>query len=1659
MPVATGRALDEALDAALPEAPPGHPARRALRAFAEAFDDPAAVVDEVRRVRAMADAFVAPGARFLERPASPNHDTWEYPITLWSLLEVERGILLALPPGSRRFAALRAAAPRIVEEQLQAVFPRLVPEISNRPNLFFPGVFFPHEIGVRNVEMISARHGTFYVSEVELDLAGEGEPARVVAKPADMGVEAIATHTIRDLNRRMKPAVRERIGPIAVPTTVSIAGRYGVMERVPGRNGVEFLPQGVATGGIPEFDRLEYPAALDLERDDVLAIGREFAKQAVMAFYLRLYDRKPDQLMIHRGPDGRLRFTHLDFGRGVKRRYALPWKRHYDPHRPAIDLRDHEIPYLEAASAILYLPHFIPARYRGDLDPWAGDLRAAIVETFVGWAAELKANADVVLEWYRYLVGQATQYRPHEVPEVAVVEEDIAAVRDGLLALDDPREAIEAILALARHERRGTTPVEEEEAADASSPYMRALESGPRTTRLAPACDSPPVYRLRDPREAGVVLYDPDARTLSIAFGRSPDRAIERVAAISRALAAWIRSVPGPKENVVAEIAADGAVEVRAGPLVRRDLRLPDEVVRDLAGALSGRAPPPHVVDLAEAYRAWRRARPEADYLRREVEKASLVMANDLAGREILQFYLAQEERDSPLRPALEEMIGFLLSNPDFLVDKDPFDTINQYVVSLGRKHRFVAPLRPEDLPADLRGEPVADAALRLYAGAGEAEVVRLELGPHRVHLEILVRFADEIARRAGLDAAERRRLLLAALLHDLSVLDPAFRRVVMEPCGRSWAPFVEEALDRHAEIAVRVIDSLGDRLPLPAEVRADIRALVASHHRGGTPAAEILHLADNLAVFGDQTRPDNWIRGAYGLGEIAPRWIDAQRERGLVSEGIHRAARAFFADAEARPLLRALDEVSAPYVKCFNALHLAAMLRWGLHPHHPGLLEELRERHGRARVDRIWATVLRSDLTVREKVQIIYRIHDIAPMFEAEGVESYAFVNASARPVQRTVETVEQFLAEGRTAILVGFFPRVVKTYERLVEAGISGEALDRVVGIAGEMRLQFVRYSFPHEARFEVPFHRVIRRFRQERGAIGRTCLIPLRRFFEARSDEAAPAGDRYLALGKADDVPEADSVVEAEAGRYRTWYATAPVGSFDAPERERFRRIILDGFQNRDVLLFYRATLPAGSALEAPLGEVIGALRENPNYLVDRSHYYGIHELVRSLSLIHFPQASRAGLRDRVEAVARGLGLGIDDIAGLLEPPRGEVAFGLQTFVSAIEIAHHLARSFPGADRRRLARWIAAASALVDDPAVGAYLLSPEDMATNATLRASLLEAPRDLAGRIAARAPDVAALSNPATPGDEVLHAIAQTALYLAHYADESRIENWRRAKIDIGPEDIREVGGAWLGEIGPRLAPPLRAALAAALDDLGRPGGEGIDLLNRIAGLGDDYLILYNALTVAAELRWGLQPRGLDVVGNVRMMYGTRVTEMILDGIFNAQMPPRDKVKFARKLRMWADALRPEAEAFDEVRFLNADSIAALARVEEVRAVLGGRVLFVLAGSHEKASVVFGRVADGLGASDRAALGRNLRVLVGEDQPVLMKEKTTLLTEEIGARIRAWRAGAGVGRRVALAPAEVVLDLGAVASPPFPRPEATPADSALDFFRAWVRRFE
>lgn len=1650
----------------LPEGPEADP----LFEYLGEFPDPDSVAGEIVDLIERGDDLVAPAETFMETPSTNLFERWDHPVNAKSIHETDAGRLLCLPPGSNRFSTYRKVMPTVINHQLETNYPRLKNELANRPNLFFQGVFYPDEMTIENMEMISLHHGRNYVVRCDLSLEGVKGTKTIVLKPTSMGVESVLTSLLDELNRRMSPDLLGRIGPIRAPAIVSVDDDYGILEYLPGSNGVEILPRGINTGSIQALRSNEFPDEFDLSSRGLVTLVDEFAKQSALAFYLRFYDRKPDQMMFERSGDGKYRISHLDFGRSLKRNYSLPWKRYYATQRAPLVFEDHEVPYFESAASLIFLPHFIPEHLAEDHPPFEGTVRKRLRKTFVELGHFFEHNAEMIREHLKTLVGSKTQFDDTEVYSQKVTEEDVREIDECLRSFDpSPEDVFESVINLAQLERGGGAPSEHAEDRTEDSIYHRGVRSGKASRKLLSKNEGQYPYELADYKQGGQVFYDSEHQTLYIHFGPNPQRVIDFIYwQYSPHLAEFLEDAPSIEPNTEVTVNLNGDSTVRIPPgLVRRDVDFPTEGLNEVRQIARGFAAPRHVRDYLEDYNTWREQNPDASFYARERRKQEVIFEANMDGKEILQWYRQTSDPDSPVSDALTEIIHHLLNDSDYLWDKDPLKSLNDLVVNLGHKHEFIDELGRELLPDDPDLKPLYNSCFRLYNDELPVGFFPDKNPQHLAHNRIMLELIECFIEIVDLTEPEVRLIRTAGILHNLGMLDADFASLLMNPSDRLERPVFSNYLKSHPDFAVEQFRNLRDRevLTPPESVDVDrLTSLLCDHHRywhDDVPAGddrvlhEILHLADTLAVFSDQTRPDHWVRGFLELSELAPRWIDSQAERGRLSDTIQATTDELFSETFAEQI-NAIGRDSRQFLELYNALQLAGELENGLSPLNPHMIRELQNRHGRTIIDRIWTRVLETNIPVAEKVRIVRRLDELAPLFVRRAARDYAFVNASPRPIQRNVNQIKQHLDHDRTVILIGFFPRVTKSFKRFLDnhGDAYRDSIENIVAISGDRRLQFIRHSYPYEAEFEEPFHRIIQRYRNDVDPETSLFFIPFREFFEGYSPSRNPAS-RVRELEKASSVEEHTTPerVQTEAERYQHW-CDRQEGTVDDHENERFRRILYNNFTNRDVLYFYRATLGHSPGVEEALKETIGALRENPNYLSERTSRYSLHELIRSLSQIHFfsdnPPRAYALLEDYLNRMRVN---NPEPYRGLLDRLGTDLNFYKNTLATAVRILD-LLKGSSALTPEELYLTLAAGQLGRADPWRD-YLLSPEDISYNRTLRNRLLSLESSVTERVK-NSESFAGLSEEVTSSvdnmlsapDQLRFIRIQTALHLAHGIDFSRVENWERGHRRIEPRDLDNFFTPLESLVSPHLDDSALSQLEDEYQSLKSPNK--LETLNALSSATHSFVYLHNSLNLASELRYGLFPGGVNSLDNARELYGTDRVNRILEGLIESDLSVVDSIKFSRKIRYFASAVRKLDQTPDKTLFLNLDRSGTWSLPGSIE---GDRnALFVLSGELSNALSFWDRVRN---REPRTA--DRCFCLIGEEYPLLIKETSLSRTEELRRRITQYRAGHDTAGRFLLVPADTILsDI----SPYSTRESDVYRDDPMSLFmRSWLKLFD
>ncbi|MFB6346724.1 MAG: hypothetical protein ABEK50_13280, partial [bacterium] len=835
---------------------------------------------------------------------------------------------------------------------------------------------------------------------------------------------------------------------------------------------------------------------------------------------------------------------------------------------------------------------------------------------------------------------------------------------------------------------------------------------------------------------------------------------------------------------------------------------------------------------------------------------------------------------------------------------------------------------------------------------------------------------------------------------------------------------------------------------------------LLKNHHSSeklesndDTTLHQILHLVDNLAVFSDHSRPAHWNRGYLRLRDLAPQWVHSQYQRGKISQEVNQAATDLFSE-ENRNLLDDIDYRSHQYPELYNALQMASLLHQGLDPQNPGLLNDLRDRHGSDIVDPIWTRALRSYLPVKEKIRVIRRLDDLAPLFARRPDVDYAFINASPRPIQLAVELIRHHLAKDRLVILMGLFPRVTKAYRRFVEhhGDEFSNSLDQIVAISGVRRLQFIRHSYPFEADFERPFHQIIREYRETHDETDNLCLIPFSEFHEY-FEPTREAASRIRELEKASELEEIriPERVETEARRYRIWKENQPTYAIDTLENERFRRIMLNNFTNREVLYFYHRTIDDRPNVQQALREVLGALRENPNYLSERSSRYSLHELVRSLSQIHFFSDEKPRAHELINEYVSNK----QPHLKLIDRYGVELNFFKNTLATGIRIMEELAKPFDDLPVRAMTFALLGSGIIAEEKHLRDYLLSPEDISYNRAMRRRLISHSVPMSDMLfdteqfqqlsTETQNTVKSLLTEANP--PLAYGLFQTALYLSLYIDFSRVENWERGRRKIKSQDTRH------------LLPPLEKMLPRHINEDVADGildrvrnfmnDGGDETLNRFSRPSYSYVYLFNALSLGRDLRYGLFPGGPSPFENARLLYGVNRVNLLLKGMVQSDLAAPEAVKISRKIRYLSGALQRHPVSPGEIHFLNLDRSGAWNLPEYDS---DNDPMFILSGEFQNTLSFWKQLQE----QHPEALPY-CHTLVGEEFPVLIKETSLAYTDFLAERIQSYR------RKENLVGRHLLMPIGDL----FARPPEQPEPVLMSyhnkppglFINAWLALFD
>jgi hypothetical protein len=1097
---------------------------------------------------------------------------------------------------------------------------------------------------------------------------------------------------------------------------------------------------------------------------------------------------------------------------------------------------------------------------------------------------------------------------------------------------------------------------------------------------------------------------------------------------------------------------------------VRRDITFPREALDEVRRMARGFTAPEHLEDHLDDFREWTNRNPQAGFQERETQRQKIIFQTNMDGKEILQWYERTTIENSTVDRSIEEVVQHLLSNPDYLSDKDPYKSINNMVVNLGHKHEFISPLQESDL------EGVPDSLGREFIEIYNHEIssgyFQDTASQHLSHIKILIRLSELVIETADLDHDESRLLTVGALLHDLCLLQDDFASLLMNPNGRLSRPVFQRVLDSHPWLTVNEFEDRLDtgRLSLPYAMDTQrLKHLLRDHHRywlnnhdllyeADRDLHELLHVIDNLAVFADYTRPDYWSKGFLPLSELGPRWVDSQYDNDLIGDRTRNVFQQLFDDRT--NAINQVGQESRQFLVLHNALQLASLLNEGINPQNPHMIRELEKRHGQELIDRLWSKILETNLPVDEKVKIIRRLDDLAPLFKSGIGESYEFINASPKPVQKTVDQIENALEHDRQVILIGLFPRVTRAFERFMETGEyqdSGQ-LEDVLAVAGERRLQFIRHSYPYEAEFEQPFHQIIRQYRQQVEPDTSLCFIPFVNFYRGFSPVRDPAS-RIRKLEKASSVEDhtPPERVRYEADRFQT--RSADEAHLDTLENERFKQIFLNDFSNREILYFYQHTLDPEHGLQDALRETIGALWENPNYLSERNSRYSLHELVRSLSQIHFFDGDQSSAKNVIEDyLARSDISDHSAYEDILEELGSELNFFKNTLSQSI---YHLEVLKNGSTPCPAEIYCLLSAGLIcNDSAWRDFLLSPEDISYNSILRKRLLLNTPDIrtealdADRLQALPESVRStvkqlLSEPY--GRD--YGRIQTALYLGMAVDFSRVENWERGHRRIHERDLEHFLYPLEESLSQYLDPQqVDDCLSSAIDQ----SDELLKSLNRHARSTYSYVYLFNALTFASELRYGFFPGGVNSLDNVRELYGTERVNSLINGIIHSDLSALESIKVSRKIRYLSSAISRSSLDLETAYVLNLDRSGTWSVPGDVAS---DDSIFLLSGELSTAGPFWSRIKQRI-----PRLAERAYCIVGEEYPLLIKETSLSRTDELKRVVTDYRENSSKQGQYLLMPAHRIFESIEFGQNKGTETNHLQAPQAL-FMKTWLRLFE
>jgi hypothetical protein len=400
-------------------------------------------------------------------------------------------------------------------------------------------------------------------------------------------------------------------------------------------------------------------------------------------------------------------------------------------------------------------------------------------------------------------------------------------------------------------------------------------------------------------------------------------------------------------------------------------------------------------------------------------------------------------------------------------------------------------------------------------------------------------------------------------------------------------------------------------------------------------------------------------------------------------------------------------------------------------------------------------------------------------------------------------------------------------------------------------------------------------------------------------------------------------------------------------------------------------------------------------------------------------------------------------------LLDPLGGELNFFKESLEEAIR--HFEVLSDHDTAKPDELFLILSAGWIATDDAWRDYLLSPEDISYNGILRRQLRSNMPEFS-RETLRSQGLeqlpsdtreAVLESWKNPDSRTL-ALVQTALYLSLCVDFSRIENWERGHRRVITRDLSH------------FLPPLERLLEQAFssDLSGWVISRVKDRLNKglLSSLNDhaerthSYILLFNAVTHASELRYGLFPGAVNSLDNVRELYGAVPVNHLLDGIVQSDLSALESLKIVRKIRPMASALQKSDLPPKGLRILNVNRSGTWTRTGT-----DGRPL-ILTGELANAISFWKTIRE-----EQPDLRERCYFLVGEEYPLLLKETTLSRTGDLRKAVENWRNEHDRSGQYLFLPAQEILEDLSAANLERP-PDFSGSRSTL-YFQAWLDLYE